>query len=324
MSDNPILSGNPQGQPSQPALAPSGGANPNQQLVPFISLAGGAFALTAGQALPQGQWIMVVAGQQLTGFCHNSLQNQALALPGQNVLVNPNRIAIGQVVTQRQSYINAILIQRGGVNMTDTPCRTCARTGLANTTFPECRRIIGQWNNCCGNCKWPDHAASCTWPGESDDESEEYRGSGANINKNQKDCQIRIGILGKTGTGKSSVLDSVTGFNLLPKNAQSLSTAVPVETSYDHDDNPAHAFETIIEGIGRLGFEREIKIFSSSNSVMIWASRATVKRMKLIVRCISQSSRHLKRSSVSIPHFENSTILTKPLHGNSSASSVIP
>ena len=61
--------------------------------------------------------------------------------------------------------------------MTNTPCRTCARTGLANTTFPECRRIIGQWNNCCGNCKWPDHAASCTWPGESDDESEEYRGS---------------------------------------------------------------------------------------------------------------------------------------------------
>ena len=121
---------------------------------------------------------MVVAGQQLAGFvsnsshirglkltrfkCYNNLQNQALALPGQNVLVNPNRIAIGQVVTQRQSYINAILIQRRGADITAIPCRSCTRTGLNNTIFPECRRIMGQWNNCCGNCKWPDHAATCT------------------------------------------------------------------------------------------------------------------------------------------------------------------
>jgi hypothetical protein len=54
-------------------------------------------------------------GPQLTRIkCHNNLQNQALALPGQNFLVNPNRIAIGQVVAQCQSYVNAIPIQRGG------------------------------------------------------------------------------------------------------------------------------------------------------------------------------------------------------------------
>jgi hypothetical protein len=69
---------------------------------------------------------MVVTGQQLAGFVSNSsrtrglkltrfkyynnLQNQALALPGQNILVNPNRIAIGQVMTQYQLYINTILI----------------------------------------------------------------------------------------------------------------------------------------------------------------------------------------------------------------------
>jgi hypothetical protein len=59
--------------------------------------------------------------------------------------------------------------------MTATPCRSCRRTGLTNTVFPECRRIMGQWNNCCGNCKWPDHAASCTWgdDSESDSDSEE-------------------------------------------------------------------------------------------------------------------------------------------------------
>jgi len=56
--------------------------------------------------------------------------------------------------------------------MTATPYRSCARTGLSNTIFPECRRIMGQWNNCYGNCKWPDHAASYTWPGDSESESE--------------------------------------------------------------------------------------------------------------------------------------------------------
>ena len=55
--------------------------------------------------------------------------------------------------------------------MTATPCRPCARTGLNNTIFPECRRIIGQWNDCCGNCKWPDHASTCTWGGDTESES---------------------------------------------------------------------------------------------------------------------------------------------------------
>jgi len=31
---------------------------------------------------------------------------------------------------------------------------------------------MGQWNNYYGNCKWPDHAASYAWPGESESESE--------------------------------------------------------------------------------------------------------------------------------------------------------
>jgi hypothetical protein len=51
--------------------------------------------------------------------------------------------------------------------MAATPCTTCARTGLNNTVFPECIRIVGIWHDCCGNCKWPDHAAQCHWGGDS-------------------------------------------------------------------------------------------------------------------------------------------------------------
>ena len=57
--------------------------------------------------------------------------------------------------------------------MTDTPCRTYARTGLTNTIFPEYRQIIGQWNNYYSNYKWPDHGARCTWLGESESNSED-------------------------------------------------------------------------------------------------------------------------------------------------------
>ena len=28
--------------------------------------------------------------------------------------------------------------------------------------FPECRRAIGHFGGCCGNCKWRDHAARCS------------------------------------------------------------------------------------------------------------------------------------------------------------------
>ena len=55
--------------------------------------------------------------------------------------------------------------------MTATPCRPYARTGLNNTIFPECRRIISQWNDYYGNCKWPDHASTCTWGGDTKSES---------------------------------------------------------------------------------------------------------------------------------------------------------
>ena len=63
-----------------------------------------------------------------------------------------------QLSTHRPSYVNAILIQRGGV-LVPAGCNECQRRGL--TPFPECRRIVGHFGGACGNCKWRDHAARC-------------------------------------------------------------------------------------------------------------------------------------------------------------------
>ena len=38
---------------------------------------------------------------------------------------------------------------------------------------------MGQWNNYYGNCKWPDHTTSYTWPRESESESDRDRDIGS-------------------------------------------------------------------------------------------------------------------------------------------------
>ncbi|KAF1814162.1 hypothetical protein P152DRAFT_412723, partial [Eremomyces bilateralis CBS 781.70] len=75
-----------------------------------------------------------------------------------------------QILSHRPSYINAILIQSRGT-AAPTACTECVRRGL--TPFPECRRAIAHFSDCCGNCKWRDHGTRCSWDNSSDEESSE-------------------------------------------------------------------------------------------------------------------------------------------------------
>lgn len=89
----------------------------------------------------------------------------ALALPGQDVLYNPAHVTVQQVQSLRASYVNGILINRAG-QLRLPPCTNCANRpgGLAGRPFPECRNLVGHWNNVCGNCKWYDGpAGSCSF-----------------------------------------------------------------------------------------------------------------------------------------------------------------
>jgi hypothetical protein len=108
--------------------------------------------------------------------CHNPAQLRCLAMAGSDVLVNAGRLTPRQVIMGRPSYVNALLIQRAGIDRTQTPCGPCRQRGLDRTVFPECRHIVGEFGGCCGNCKFPDHAAWCTWGPEviviSDDDND--------------------------------------------------------------------------------------------------------------------------------------------------------
>jgi hypothetical protein len=96
----------------------------------------------------------------MANFVHWPAGRAVLALPGQDVVFVLGVITPNQLLQHRPSYVNAILIQSRGQQVPGG-CLACrsARPGLR--PFPECRRLLGYFGGCCGNCKWHDHTVRC-------------------------------------------------------------------------------------------------------------------------------------------------------------------
>ncbi|KAF5974345.1 hypothetical protein FCOIX_8357 [Fusarium coicis] len=97
--------------------------------------------------LPEGSGLsrVVVSQQELARYTKNELQRAILALPG-----NPVTVMDGQSRGTRELV----------------PCTLCAKKMEKDRSqyarpFPYCIRLPGHFGGCCGNCKWPDHAAQC-------------------------------------------------------------------------------------------------------------------------------------------------------------------
>lgn len=116
-------------------------------------------AAVGGNQLVQDP-ILRVGGQELAFYVSGRFGEAVLALSGQDVRFRLGRITPEQVRHHRPSYINALLIQSRGTLMVPA----CTRCQEGRGVFPECRRVQGHFGGCCGNCKWPDHAARCVWP----------------------------------------------------------------------------------------------------------------------------------------------------------------
>jgi GTPase Era involved in 16S rRNA processing len=84
-------------------------------------------------------------------------------------------------------------------------------------------------------------------------------GETAGIKNRKKTAEVRIGFLGGSGTGKSSLINSLLKMKVLPKSHEIASTAVPVEVAYNNDDDPDHRFRAVIEGISNVEFKKEIE-----------------------------------------------------------------
>jgi hypothetical protein len=46
--------------------------------------------------------------------------------------------------------------------MVHGPCTVYQEPRPGLRPFPECRRLPGHFGECCGNCKWRDHAFKCS------------------------------------------------------------------------------------------------------------------------------------------------------------------
>lgn len=86
------------------------------------------------------------------------MQLATLRLRGRPIWHVRGNINGQQIVSQRPSYINALLIQSRGDRLRSV-CDACA---VRCKPFPECIRLPGYFGGCCGNCKWRDHAARCS------------------------------------------------------------------------------------------------------------------------------------------------------------------
>lgn len=82
----------------------------------------------------------------------------------------------------------------------------------------------------------------------------------AQVYKERRECQIHIGFLGGSGTGKSSVINALLGEeDLLPVSDEVASTAVIVEISYNNSEDPERMYSATIEGVSKSEIQQELK-----------------------------------------------------------------
>ncbi|KAN0112190.1 hypothetical protein V8E51_005141 [Hyaloscypha variabilis] len=81
----------------------------------------------------------------------------------------------------------------------------------------------------------------------------------ATIKKGMRECEVLIGLLGETGTGKTTCISSLIQSGVLPRNEEAASTAVVVEIRYNHDEDPSRPFRAEIEGVKKAEFVREVE-----------------------------------------------------------------
>jgi hypothetical protein len=117
--------------------------------------------------------IVRIGGQELRPFGHSPAQRTVIGMPPRtHVIIVDRRVRPHQILSNRPSYINALLISSRGVWQPDacTACRAKIEAdpnGYASP-FAFCVRIVGQFGGACNNCKWLDHGARCSFHGVDD------------------------------------------------------------------------------------------------------------------------------------------------------------
>jgi len=100
--------------------------------------------------------VLLISAQQLRVFVHSLQIIVIFTFFNHNVLFVQRWILRQQILSHQPLYINAILIQRSDVLISDN-CTNCQKHDIM--LFLECHYISKHFRRCYSNCKWCDHAA---------------------------------------------------------------------------------------------------------------------------------------------------------------------
>ncbi len=91
-------------------------------------------------------------------------------------------------------------------------------------------------------------------------DSTDALGTLASLEKVSTPSLVKVGVLGKTGAGKSSLMNALLDKRILPTNGFQACTAVPIEVSYNGFDDPKRRYVAEIEFETQEHWTRELKI----------------------------------------------------------------
>ncbi|KAI0544729.1 hypothetical protein F4679DRAFT_600356 [Xylaria curta] len=126
----------------------------------------------------------------------------------------------------------------------------------------SCARLIdsieGGFNNIAKHSK---QSAELIWSSES---RTEWVTQCQEIMKDHADFKVLVGVAGATGSGKTSALNALLGFQeMLPTNNEEAATAVQCKVAFNHDTRPEHAFRCHVTFQSKKALETKLEQFFS-------------------------------------------------------------
>ncbi|KAI1347306.1 hypothetical protein F5Y01DRAFT_329754 [Xylaria sp. FL0043] len=123
-----------------------------------------------------------------------------------------------------------------------------------------CKKLINTIEDIFSNiAKHNKQSAELIWPLE---DRTEWIDRCRGIIRDHEHFKVPVGVAGETGSGKTSVLNALLGFQeLLPTSNEEAATAVQCKVSFNHDPRPEYSFRCIITFQNREALEAKLEQF---------------------------------------------------------------
>ncbi|KAI1325943.1 hypothetical protein F5Y16DRAFT_422331 [Xylariaceae sp. FL0255] len=146
-------------------------------------------------------------------------------------------------------------------NDDDAQRRIYIKEAAAKTAIEQCQKLIDELEASFAQMNNMDNAfAHSIWPKDS---REQWLEKSKSIMKDHRKFNVMVGVSGPTGSGKTSTLNSLLGYNeVLPSSNEQAATAVPCKISYNDSEDPKSAFRCRVHFRSLKGFRAQLNEFT--------------------------------------------------------------